>query len=148
MKLLILLVLLPLSSFASTNQECVNTDNYRTSGWVVHKSTNFKKIHKALQKKIQLGLEQGTLVDDLQGVIRTSQTVNGSSIYMDVRTYDSLETPKEEMFGDIATLKNFFVPTQILELRWYENQKKHIVFNANYLNCVSTIVPMADNSVF
>lgn len=133
------------SAFASNN--CSLSHIYKSKGWIVHDSSEFLRIEKNVLQHLKEGLEKNSIVYDLSGLIITNQTPNGEHEILNATMYDDLETVKDEMYGDIALLELHNQPGVIAEIRWYVGGFKQVVFNSNFLTCISEAPPFAENSV-
>ena len=129
-------------------EKCDNYQAYNDSGWVVHTPDSFQSVFENLNKKIELGLENGEIIRDLRGTTRTFNTYGGSPVLMAVETFDSLDTAYEIMYGDYAIMRNHFRKSEVLEVRWFDGVNKNVAINKKYMSCVSTNPPMAFNTIF
>lgn len=133
------------SAFASNN--CSMSHSYKSKGWRVHDSSEFLKIEKNVLQRLKEGLEKKSIVYDLSGLIITNQTPSGEPAVLSATMYDDLMTATDQMYGDIALLEIQNQPGVIVEIRWYEDGLKQIVFNSRFLTCISEAPPFAENSV-
>jgi len=127
---------------------CNNTQAYLDNDWIIHNPKHFNKILKKQSRLISTGLEDGSVEEDLNGTIRTYNAIGGRPVLMKVETFDSLNTDRDLMYGDFAVMVKHFSPEQSLEVRWFDGKQKHVVINSKYMSCISTSVPIAENTIF
>ena len=146
MKNLLLTVLLLVTTTAFAT--CDLDNEYENQGWIVHNSSEFEQHLNKVQSIIEFGTLSGEIVEDLDGIIVTRRTHSGSAIYMKTISWDNLITNQDTMFGDLAIFSDNFNPGKFMEVRWFDGNKRHIVYNDKVLNCISIIPPMAVNTIF
>jgi hypothetical protein len=146
MKLLVLPLFILISLSVQANI-CDLNNSYSQRGWVLHDSSEFSEHLKRVQEVINEGLEDGLIEEDLNGVIATNRTIDGSRIYVKTISWDDLKTERDLMYGDMAIFRDHFNTANILEVRWFDGSKKHVVYNDEFLNCISIIPPYAENSI-
>ncbi len=146
MKLILMLALLILSQTAQSY--CRYENAYIGDGWNVISSSEFKKYEIEFFKTLNKGLEDGTIVADINGPILTDDTVTGEEILFDGVMWDNLKTDRDVMFGDYAIVVNPDDQNDVAELRWFDGEKRNIVYNPNILTCQSEAPPYVSNSVF
>ena len=61
--------------------------------------------------------------------------------------YDRLSTPRNTMYGDIVFITDS-ESGDLLELRWFDGQKKHVVFNDKLQRGVTELIPPVKNSLY
>lgn len=151
MKLRLILILNVIGLFVTNSvfalDNCSLAFSYKSKGWIVHNSSEFTIIEKNVLYRLNKGLAENSIVLDLSGLIITHQTPSGEPVVLQATMYDDLMTAKDEMYGDIAILEVQYQPGVRAEIRWYERERKHIVFNSDILTCLSEAPPFADNSV-
>lgn len=135
-KIIFLISILNGFSHASTN--CPSSSELVARDWVQHDSSEFSETYLRLTHKIS---------DDLSSFKRDLST-DFDSPYLGKRihfeSWDDVRTPDLEMFGDIV----FYFDKQSqepIEIRWYENNKKHFVTSGN---CSCDETPLAENALF
>lgn len=143
-KFLLGLLFLSLSSLASL---CEYTGSYQSTGWKIHDPSTFEVYSKMVKDSIKKGLDDKSVIFDISGPIPTENTVDGQSILLDAMMFDNLKTPQDEMYGDFAILEIVNDTRDLVEVRWYDGDKRNIVFNPKFLNCMSESAPYVDNAV-
>ncbi len=134
-------------TFAGSAKVCHLTDSYLSQGWLVHSPAEFKQIESQVTARLRAGLDNGSIVDDISGPIRTSNTLDGQEIGLEAYMFDDLGTDRDLMYGDIALIEYPEKNNQRVEIRWFDGHSRHIVFDESVLTCFSDIPPYVDNSV-
>lgn len=135
------LVLFGANSFWADQVICSTTIALTSRGWVIHSSSDFMPISQQVLAKY---LERKTdYVYDTGGFIYSFEVAR----IIKFESYDRLATPHDEMYGDIVLIT---VPEsgELIELRWYDGQTKHVVFDDEYQCCVTNLIPLVENSLF
>lgn len=127
--------------------DCPDYD-YKENGWIIHNSTEFDKILNDVRKLVADGINNSTLVRDLDSFMVTNNSKISPDLFMKVDTWDMTSTSQELMYGDIAILTDLFTPENALEVRWFDGKNKHLVFNDMHMYCISTKQPNASNTIF
>ena len=127
--------------------QCPDSD-YKENGWIIHNSTEFDKILTDVRKLVADGLNNSTLVRDLDSYIVTNNSKISPDLFMKVDTWDMISTAQDVMYGDIAILTDLMTPDNALEVRWFDGKNKHLVFNSTLMHCISTLQPNALNTIF
>lgn len=146
MKSVIIFFLFTSLSAANANF-CSDKATYMNSDWVIHNPSSFDTHLKHVQERISHGVNEGSVIFDTSGPVVANHTMSGKSLILNAQMYDDLQTPQHEMYGDLATLETLESPKQFVEVRWYEQGQRHIVFNPDFLTCVTSPAPMVVNSV-
>jgi hypothetical protein len=154
MKTLILLVTLLASSFAFSEsqlnfglEECSNYSGYVNTGWKIHSPSKFNKLERKFSKSLKRGLADGSIIDDMTGTIRTTDTLSNNALILRATSWDALNTPQNLMYGDYAAYAIFGNETTLAEIRWFDGKNRNIVINPTLLKCFSEGAPLVDNSV-
>lgn len=149
MKKLILGSLIAFFSVAAHAQQidCADSD-FQMNGWVIHDSSEFDTLYKDVSKKVEEGIKNSTLTGDIEGQFMTSNSSIAPDLFVRVNTWDSSTTSQDVMYGDIAILVDHFNPERILEVRWFDGNKKHLVFNKTHMYCIATKQPPVSNTIF
>lgn len=99
------------------------------AGFIIHPSNEFSQLEEALQNRMEH--DQHDSNGDFnyhfagQGSL---QSVGNSNIFQYL-IIDDVRTPESIMYGDAVYLRDQPYPNgQKVEIRWYENNLKHIVF--------------------
>ncbi len=110
-------------------------------GWEVHESRNFASVSQRVLA--DCAEEKDQYVYDTGGFLFSRAA--GRIVRYDV--YDRLTTPHREMYGDIVFLTD---PEngELLELRWFDGEKRHLIFNGERQKRVTGLVPIVINSLF
>jgi hypothetical protein len=141
LKIVFVLVLLDASS-CWADQDLSSADITLTSlGWVVHSSSDFKHISRQVLAKFSE--ERADRVYDTRFVIYCSICYR----LVNFESYDSLSTPRDEMYGDIVFITDP-VSDELIGLRWYDGQTNHVVFDDGRQCCVTDRIPRAKNCLF
>lgn len=151
MKRIILSLTLPFLFMTNAHADtpaCTWINEYQQMGWQVHSPSEFNQIEQQLNFRLQNGLADGSIINDISGPVLTKNTVNQQEMELAGFMFDDLRTSRDEMFGDIAVIEDPNNNFQRVELRWYENSVRHIVFNSQVLTCFTELPPPVDNSVF
>ena len=118
------------------------TDNFFTEeGWDTHSNQDFAAISKNVLAYYELNKKD--FVDD----VTESYYSEELDQLVDFQSYDDLRTPDREMFGDIVVLKKQ-ATGELLEIRWYADQTKHIIYNHALQECAQDLIPDAINTLF
>jgi hypothetical protein len=110
-------------------------------GWMVHEPKDFVPI---TQKVGFLSAEgKADYVYDTGGFFYSS--VAGRIVKYEA--FDKLATPQNKMYGDIVFITD---PESgdLLELRWFDGDMKHVVFNNKLLRGVTELIPPVTNSLY
>lgn len=142
----IALFLILIMNFNLNASECHLGQVYEQSGWTVHHSSEFYSYFSTYHRIIEDGVSAGIFVKDQTGHMMTNATLDNTDLLMKVQTWDDLTTHRSIMFGDFAIFTSQ-VLNDPLEIRWFDGQKRHVVFNPSILNCISVIPPYAMNSI-
>jgi hypothetical protein len=126
---------------------CDLNNSYIQRGWVIHESSEFSHHLSRVQELIESGLGDGSFEEDLNGVLSTNRTIDGSRIYVRTISWDNLDTDRAIMYGDVAIFTDHFSQGHYLEVRWFDGTRKHVVYNNQYLSCISIIPSFADNTI-
>ena len=145
-KLTLMVLLQSCSSLSFASNKCYLQDQYEAMGWIVHPATEFTKFEHQVDERLKAGLQNQSILVDISGPIVTKNTVNQQETEFMAYMFDDLATNKDEMFGDIAVVED--EQNQRVELRWYQDGFRQIVFNPLVLTCITEPAPVADNSVF
>ncbi len=128
-------------------QDCVNED-FQKNGWTIHSSSEFETIYKDIRKKTTEGVADKTMVQDIEAMFMTPNSFITPDYYVRATTWDVLATSNDVMYGDIAIFVDHFKPETALEVRWFDGEKRHLVYNDKILSCaVTTRLPIA-NTIF
>ena len=159
MKQIFMIALIAVSTVASgaVNQSkpiesCSNYGQYVNTGWTIHPSSYFEQIANLLKEVVNKGLKDGTIVYDISGTLMNHDTPSGNPVFLNAAMWDVLATPKMEMYGDIAIIKDSLGSEEIAEIRWYDwysNKKrtKNLIINPKIINCMTEDAPYVENSV-
>ena len=128
-------------------ESCRNYGQYINTGWTIHPSSEFEQISQEMINKVNTGLGDGSIVYDLSGILMNHETPSGEPLFLNVAMWDVLATPKMEMFGDIAIIKDPLGDEEIVEVRWYDGKTRNLVINSNTINCMTEDAPYVENSV-
>jgi len=110
-------------------------------GWAVHSSKKFSLISREIIIKFRKN--RNNYVHDTDGYISSPHSKKTFKYV----TYDNEETPQLEMYGDIFFLTDPETG-QLIELRWYDGRKRHVIYNCECQSCAFDIVPMVKNCLF
>lgn len=141
----LLMTLICVQSFATV--DCPDYD-YKENGWVIHNTSEFDQILLDVQSLVANGIDNSTIVEDIDGFLVTNNSQISPDLFMKVNTWDVLSTSQEVMYGDIAIFSDLLTPENALEVRWFDGKNKHIVYNDKYMLCISTKQPVAPNTIF
>ncbi len=121
---------------------------FRDEGWIIHGGHNFTTI---LESKIGECLHElgGDFIVDFEESY-ISGFCNDENLILWIVILDRLSTSQSEMWGDISFTRTGPDTREYMEVRWYDPQtkKKHIVCNPEHVFCITTKVPLADNTIF
>lgn len=119
---------------------CKSDMSLKAAGFNVQ-TRNFKKI---MLEKEEWFLKNNHLFElDTKGTIYSSVV----SQMVTVTSHDNIETPRETMFGDVVFFE-LFSDKQMIEIRWFENGKKHVAYDPKVQPCATNTIPVAVNSLF
>ena len=139
----ILISLFAISLFANVafSQVCTTNNFFEAEGWDTHTGQDFAAVSNNVLAYYELNKKD--FVDD----ITESYYSEALDALVDFQSYDDLRTPDREMFGDIVVLKKQETG-ELLEVRWYADQTKHIIYNHALQECAQDLIPDADNTLF
>ena len=137
----ICLLLFSLTLAFNAYGKCKSEKALKSAGFVVHDSSQFDKLSSDVMAHFTLRTRLLTL--DAKEVIYSS----ASREYRQVISWDDKETPTKIMYGDILFIRGWKTGT-LLEIRWYENNKKHVVINTKNPNCPVNMIPWASNALY
>lgn len=133
--------------FCLPAQACRYQSQYEAQGWNVLPSSQFESVAKFVRDTIKSGLDQGTVVFDTSGPILTDQTLDHKELLLIGMMFDDLQTHRDVMFGDYALIEAADSDHTLVEVRWFDGEKRNIAFNPNVLECMSEGAPLVENSV-
>jgi hypothetical protein len=81
--------------------------------------------------------------DDLDDVIFSSS----ANAMVHVQSFDALDTPRDLMWGDLVIMRDWRTGENV-EVRWYDDNGKHVAYNRAYQACATNVLPMAYNTLF
>lgn len=125
------------SMHAGAQQNC-NNQTLINGGWLQHPSHEFPQIIASMETETQ---NPGWVKD-----IETHFFSGHLEKMISFKSLDNLATDDLEMFGDVAYYSDFETQ-EILEIRWYENGRKHFVLRQDLL-CTVDDAPLAENTLF
>ncbi|MCB0385542.1 MAG: hypothetical protein KDD43_09125 [Bdellovibrionales bacterium] len=141
-KILLLVLSIGLSSSAwSAGNKCPSDLALLRAGWVIHSTSDFKSIAGKVQKWFTS--EPNNFVEDLSGTVYSSV----ASKMVTINSFDYIPTPQGEMFGDVAFFTDFR-SDELIEVRWYDLGKRHVVYDKSQTPCATNSLPMAENALF
>ena len=119
---------------------CIDAD-LKSVGFEFRKASKFLKDAKDM--KTWLEIDKTNFVDDMSSPVWSAPYGQ----YVFVESFDHLQTPQMEMFGDVLIISDHFTK-EVVEVRWYENGQKYISFNRRVQACATPLFPYADNALF
>lgn len=140
-KVLISLFALSLFSSVAYAQLCTTNNFFEDEGWDTHAGQDFDAVSKNVLAYYELNKKD--FVDDVTEVYYSEAL----ETLIDFQSFDDLRTPDREMFGDIVVLKKQETG-ELLEVRWYADETKHIIYNHALQECAQDLIPVADNTLF
>ena len=129
------------SSAWAAGKKCPSDPALLQAGWVIHPTGDFRTIAGKVEKWFTS--EPKNFVDDLSGTIYSSV----ASKLVTITSFDYLPTPQGEMFGDVAFFTDFR-SGELIEVRWYDQGKRHVVYDKSQTPCATNSIPMAENALF
>ena len=127
-------------------KNCRYYNGFIHTGWVVHDPATFDTFNKQIVSAVKSGVDSGEIHFDMSGPILTNETINGQELLLDAISWDAKTTPQMTMFGDYAFIENA-TNHEMVELRWYDGNKRNVVINPKFLRCMSESAPYVENSV-
>lgn len=134
-------------TYVSTAHACKYQAQYEALGWNVVPASQFDSASKFVKDTIKSGLDQGTVVFDISGPILTNQTNDSSELLLDAMMFDNLKTDRDIMYGDYAIIETADSNRHLVEVRWFDGQKRNVAINPAFLKCMSEGAPWVENSV-
>jgi hypothetical protein len=120
---------------------CTSDQALAEAGWVIHGTHEFQRIQSQLQ--VDLNKNAADFVNDMS----SNMMSEASQRPIQVNSYDRLSTPQEIMYGDILMIVDLDSGRNS-ELRWFDGQSKHVVYNSEFQSCATNFIPMASNALF
>lgn len=142
MKLKACFLALVVSLFASAQAKasCSSNEALKSIGFEVYTSGFNSHFEDALDF---YNSNPDLFEDDLDDVIFSSS----ANALVHVQTYDALDTPRDLMWGDLVVMRDWRTGEKV-EVRWYDENGKHIAYNRSYQGCATNVIPMAVNTLF
>lgn len=142
MKLKACFLTLTLSLFVSAEAKasCSSNEALKSNGFEVHKTGFNTYFEDALD---YYDSNPDLFEDDLDDVIFSSS----ANALVHVQSFDALDTPRELMWGDLVVMRDWRTGEKV-EVRWYDENGKHVAYNRSYQGCATNVVPMAFNTLF
>ena len=125
---------------ASAMSACTSNEALKLDGFKVYRTGFNAHFDNALDfyNSNRDGFE-----DDLDDVIFSSS----ANAMVHVQSYDALVTPRDVMWGDLVIMRDWRTGENV-EVRWYDDNGKHLAYNRDYQKCATNVVPMAYNTLF
>lgn len=142
MKLKVGIITLALTFFANVEawSACSSNEALKSVGFEVYTSgfeTHFAKALGFYNSNPNL------FEDDLDDVIFSSV----ANAMVHVQSFDALNTPRDLMWGDLVIIRDWKTGENV-EVRWFDDNGKHVSYNTSYQGCATKVIPMAFNSLF
>lgn len=134
-----LVIILSLFFSINTWSQCSSNNALKAKGFKIHTS-GFQKYFNKVEKWLDKNKEQ--FIDDLSGTIYSSNAKQMVTIV----SFDYLLTPQPEMFGDVVFMETFNGKKPI-EVRWYDNGRKHLAYDNQLQECATNTIPYAVNAL-
>ena len=164
---LITLGILAIATPATAAKSCDSDRALLRADFEIHNPAEFD--HLAAQTISKLTESGDNFVLDATGPIRSHYSHHVGET-LKLFSYDDITTPQSTQYGDIAF---FFVidPSgkseqrdphllrlssrvsqpivkQLVEVRWWDDGKRHAVYNADWVRCAASALPMAENTLY
>jgi len=133
--------------YVTNASACKYQAQYESLGWNIVPADQFDSVAKYVKETIKSGLNQGTVVFDISGPILTDQTNDHTELLLDAMMFDNLETDRDIMYGDYANIETADSNHHLVEVRWFDGDKRNIAINPKFLSCMSEAAPLVENSV-
>jgi nucleoside diphosphate kinase len=134
-----LFLLVSIFTFSNTAFACADSV-LENKGFEIHNSEMFEEKTKEIINWYENNMD--TFSTDLNGKVWSTE-LNG---FVHIKTFDNSMTPQSEMFGDIMFVTELF-SGELVEMRWYKNSKKNIIYNSSIQSCATNVVPYAVNAL-
>lgn len=139
-KVVISLFAICLFSNVAFSQVCPSNNFFEAEGWDTHTGQDFAAVSKNVLAYFERSKEY--LVDDLDVTYYSEE----HDALVNFKSVDDLRSPDRIMFGDLVTVKT--QTGELLEIRWYADDVKHIIYDKKLQNCAQDLIPDADNTLF
>ncbi len=148
MKPIALLSMLVFFVHAYAAEECPNKKAFCDNGWIMHNDKDFQRILQEKLKEFTAEIGTDLVLDDAESYI--SDFSYDYYLIMWVVIWDRVSTGQDEMWGDVALSMTGPCSEEYTEIRWYDpvTRTKHVVYNPQYVFCITTKVPLAYNTIF
>ncbi len=140
MKFLILLAMILGFSSWSSAELCSADKALARLHFNIHSPREFKSLIKTVFGEMKANPKDFVL--DMRSRMQLDDNRSAEVI-----SYDRLSTPQPVMFGDIFVLVDLKTG-EYSELRWFDKNLKHVVYNSKFQNCAINFIPMAVNTLF
>ena len=142
MKLKLCLMTLAITVFANVEawSACSSNEALKSSGFEIYTSGFDAHFQKALD---YYNSNPDLFVDDMDDVIFSSV----ANAMVHVQSFDALNTPQDVMWGDLVVMRDWKTGENV-EVRWFDDNGKHVAYNTAYQGCATNLIPMAYNSLY
>ena len=142
MKIIMSLVVFTLlSSSAFARRTYCPDETMQRIGFTVYPTQDFSKY----EKKVMRWLERSS--KDFEMEMSSKIWSHVSKSWIEVFSYDNIKSPSMEMLGDVFIIRDLDTQ-EIVEVRWYENSTKKLVYNQDYQRCSTDLIPIVENALF
>lgn len=142
MKLNVCILTLAITVFTGAQawSACSSDKALKSAGFTVYKSGFDAHFQKALE---HYNSNPELFVDDMDDVIFSSV----ANEMVRVQSFDALNTPQDVMWGDLVVMHDWKTGEKV-EVRWFDDNGKHVAYNTAYQGCATRLIPMAYNSLY
>lgn len=123
------------------SEVCISNNFFEGEGWNTHENEDFSAVSKKVLAQYENNKKY--FVADLETLFYSEEL----ETEVNFKSLDDLRTPDREMYGDLIVLT---LPStgELLEVRWYADETKHIIYNHKLQRCAADLIPLADNTLF
>lgn len=141
LKVFVVLVSVFLFSNIASARLCIANNFFEEDGWDTHTRQDFA----AVSKNVMAYYEQNkqNFVSDLELEFYSEE----HEAMVGLKSFDDLRTSNDEMLGDLVLIT---APKtgELMEVRWYADKIKHIIYNHSLQECASELIPDVENAIF
>lgn len=141
LKVLVTMFAIILFSNSAFSRVCTANNFFEEDGWDTHTQHNFAAVSKNVMDYYEKNKQN--FVADLDLTFYSEEL--GASVGF--KSFDDVRTSRDEMFGDLVLIT---APNseELMEIRWYVDNVKHIIYNHSIEECASELIPEVDNTLF
>lgn len=167
LKLSLSLVCLLSTPLALSDTLCPSDQALRNAQFKIHPSETFDQLADTIVNDF---LNAGdSYIYDTAGPIRSVYSDNKEASLV-LFSYDDITTPRDTQFGDIVLVLEHdpqgqskmgdlrkvssYTPNtdasqgRLVEVRWWDQGVRQVVYNKRQINCATHSLPMAENALF